>query len=275
MSINLAMFRKISQFIQSSLNSDDIYHAIFEIIDTALDFDSATLYILNEETDVLDIACQKGESVIELAQEFQFGKGHGISGWISSYNKETLIFSSFTKSKVDRGFKSFVSIPLITENRLLGVLNLGHKEEDKFSDDDRDAFIVLGTQVALIADTLRLQQKINLKNDELNYSMKELQQSQSDLVNKERLAAIGELVVSVNHEINNPLSAIIGFLGILMRRLDADEGIEKSEILKILEKIKDSGMKIKDVTHRLTLIQEIQLEQYSKKTRMTKIPENK
>ncbi len=64
---------------------------------------------------------------------------------------------------------------------------------------------------------------------------------------KERLGAIIETAVTVNHEINNPLTAILGNVQLLLLRDD-----ELPEELKgKLKTIEASALKIKDVTQRL------------------------
>ncbi|MFQ5453285.1 MAG: histidine kinase dimerization/phospho-acceptor domain-containing protein, partial [Candidatus Zixiibacteriota bacterium] len=68
-----------------------------------------------------------------------------------------------------------------------------------------------------------------------------------DLLNKERLSAILETAVTVNHEVNNPLTAILGNVQLLLlNRDDLDKELKAK--LKIIE---ESALKIKDVTQRL------------------------
>ncbi len=53
--------------------------------------------------------------------------------------------------------------------------------------------------------------------------MKQLQDAQARLMQSEKMAALGALVSGVAHELNNPLTAVIGYTQLLqLRELDDD-----------------------------------------------------
>lgn len=88
-----------------------------------------------------------------------------------------------------------------------------------------------------------------------------------NLLDKERLAAIIETAVTVNHEVNNPLTAILGNVQLLlMKREDLDDDLK--EKLRIIE---TSAMKIKDVTQRLMRMTTPRSVEYSDGTSMVDI----
>ena len=88
-----------------------------------------------------------------------------------------------------------------------------------------------------------------------------------DILDKERLSAILETAVTVNHEVNNPLTAILGNIQLLlMKREDLDQ--ELKEKLKVIEL---SALKIRDVTQRLMRMTSPRSIDYSDGTRMIDI----
>ena len=62
----------------------------------------------------------------------------------------------------------------------------------------------------------------------------ELESLQGQVIRQERLAAVGQLVSGVAHEINNPLQAILGFAELLQMQNDVSESVKSD--LKLIQK---------------------------------------
>jgi C4-dicarboxylate-specific signal transduction histidine kinase len=61
-----------------------------------------------------------------------------------------------------------------------------------------------------------------------------LESLQGQVIRQERLAAVGQLVSGVAHEINNPLQAILGFAELLQMQADVPESVKSD--LKLIQK---------------------------------------
>lgn len=72
-----------------------------------------------------------------------------------------------------------------------------------------------------------------------------LQRAQSQLVQKERLAGVGQLVAGVAHELNNPLTAVMGYSDLLI-----EQGAESMSRPK-LEKLKTEAQRMKRIIQNL------------------------
>jgi signal transduction histidine kinase len=67
----------------------------------------------------------------------------------------------------------------------------------------------------------KLQKSLQQKNDALAEALTELRETQQELIEAEKMSALGKLVASIAHEINTPLGAIQASIGNIENALDA------------------------------------------------------
>ncbi|MCH7496326.1 MAG: GAF domain-containing protein [Candidatus Marinimicrobia bacterium] len=264
--IGLEFLQKIGEILQNSLSSEETYSAVFDILDGVIEFDAATLFVVNSTTEQLEVVESRGEQRVDLASEVPFSKGGGLSGWVAS-QREPVILSSMGADGGARGFRSFVSVPLWSGDKLEGVLNLGHGEPGFYQQDIRADLVKLGVQLSLIIEQLRLRADVRAKNDLLEAALEELRSTQSVLVEKERLAATAQLVVAINHEINNPLAIIISLIDLLTVKSERD----LPEIHASLIKMRAAAFRIDEVTKRLESLESTDVEEYMEGVKMLKL----
>jgi signal transduction histidine kinase len=115
-----------------------------------------------------------------------------------------------------------VSVPIMSKNRLAGILNLGRKGDGRiYSSEDLEFLSTLANQAAIAFDNARLYE--NLK------------QSQLTLRRADRLSSLGMLTAGLAHEIRNPLVAIRTFTQLLPERYDDAEFREVFQSLALKE----------------------------------------
>jgi len=94
---------------------------------------------------------------------------------------------------------------------------------------------------------------------------------QEDLIKSERLKAMVETAVTINHEINNPLAAVLGYVQLILSR---PEELSQDTIDK-LKKIEIGALRIKEVTNRLLKIVEPVIVKYAGEVRMVDLEQSK
>jgi PAS domain S-box-containing protein len=103
---------------------------------------------------------------------------------------------------------AIASLPLKIGQRVVGVMNIARPVPGTFSEAQLRALRLLADQAAIAIENARLHEDLHAQLDALRHA-------QTRLVQSEKLAAIGELVAGVAHELNNPLTSIIGFAQLL------------------------------------------------------------
>ncbi len=92
----------------------------------------------------------------------------------------------------------------------------------------------------------------------------------SEKMKKERLNAIIETAATVNHEINNPLTAVLGNVQLLLMRTgELDE-----ETVRKLKIVEESAIRIKEVTQKLMNITSDNVTEYTSGSKMIDLSED-
>lgn len=111
-------------------------------------------------------------------------------------------------------YESGVIIPLVFKGSLTGLLLISPKiSGSKFSADDLEFLSVLANQIAVaIENATRYERELQ--------ATRLLRQAQEQLVQSEKLAALGEMSARVAHEVNNPLGIIKNYLLLIRKSSD-------------------------------------------------------
>ncbi|MDD5669791.1 MAG: ATP-binding protein, partial [Candidatus Omnitrophica bacterium] len=117
--------------------------------------------------------------------------------------------------------KSFISMPLLrkvsaSEEKVLGVLNITDKVSGgSFTERDYTLLFVLCGQAAAAIENRNLYGDLEDKTELLNRHIKELNDIQSQLIQSEKMAAVGHIAYGITREISSPLQAILDSINTL------------------------------------------------------------
>jgi len=155
----LASINSISALIGISLDLEHLTDEILAQIHKTIDFDSATLFLL--KGDVLEAAASRGFSEAQQGMN-TFPRNKRNSAWRVVDNKLPLIISDVTRSdtweyrpELSR-IKSWLGVPLIYKDRVVGVLTLDKNETDAFTDADARFVFNLAYQIAIAVENAQL-----------------------------------------------------------------------------------------------------------------------
>lgn len=118
---------------------------------------------------------------------------------------------------------SILCMPLIYQSKLTGIIYLENSWlKGAFTKENSHLLSLLTSHIAISIENARfygmLEEKVAMRTEELNKkkeelaaTLGELQATQSQLIESEKLAALGQLIAGIAHELNTPLGAVRTF----------------------------------------------------------------
>jgi signal transduction histidine kinase/DNA-binding response OmpR family regulator len=210
-----------SRAIFSTVKLEDLLQLVMDLIQKGLQADEGSLLFV-DDSNKLYIACSIGLKE-EVTRKVHLRIGEGVAGLAAQQRRELLLIGGLEKYPEFKGIESnsrvssSIVVPLVHQEKLIGVLTLnrilGH---ENFNSTDLHHASIFASQVAQAVRNAQLFKALETKVDELRKAYKMLDDTKTQLVETEKLAAIGRLVSGIAHEINNPLTSVLGYTELLL-----------------------------------------------------------
>jgi two-component system NtrC family sensor kinase len=149
----------------------------------------------------------------------------GGVGWVARHRQPMFVEDIAADRRImaarwalSRDLVAFAGVPVAAGDDLLGVLTLNLRRGCLPEGDDRALLLAFASQAAVAMRNARLFAENARLYEEAKQRVHELQETQAQLVQAAKLSAVGQLVSGVAHELNNPLSVVIGYGQILLSR---------------------------------------------------------
>lgn len=150
-----------------------------EVLDRIVDFsssivkcDSCFVYML--EGDELVLRASKNPHPAEV-DTLRLGLGEGITGWVAKHQRPVAIaanafhdarFQLFNELPEDR-YEAFLSVPILCRGKLVGVINLQHRQPHSHTRREIRLLSTIGFFVGAKIEMARLEEKSSRLSDEL------------------------------------------------------------------------------------------------------------
>jgi len=212
---HLKILHTVAETVSRTLDVEAILKTALEALTHVTGHEIASLHLLATDGVTLELRADRGLSGPMREVNRRLTVGEGIIGRVAASGETAVLHdvmgspdllpSAQDTVRRDR-IRGFVCVPIHARGRTLGTLSLGRQTADPFNEGEVALLEATAQQIAIALDNARLS---------------------SELVHAEKLSAVGELASGVAHEINNPLTTILGLAQLMLSRPDVPAPIRE------------------------------------------------
>jgi signal transduction histidine kinase/DNA-binding response OmpR family regulator len=249
----LALLNQAGQAFNSSLDLDQVLVTVLEEMRRLLDVLACSIWLVAPETG--ELVCRhatgpKGNDVCGWRLE----PGVGIAQWTVQNGQSVMVPDAWNderhcldvEQETGLGLRSILSVPLQVKEQIIGVLQAADTEVDRFTADDLALLEPLAAAAAIAIENARLFAQAQQEITERKQAELAKEKLQSQLLQAQKMEAIGRLTAGIAHDFNNLLTAINGFAELLQHRMPADNPYQK-----MVNQIAASGQRAADLVRQL------------------------
>ena len=231
--IRIALINKVSNNIRESIDISQILQSALK--ELAIMFSAYKAYYAKADGQGFNIEEVYGEKKSKNVSKISFDE----KTMKTIGTKEIAISNSLIEYLGANPFKEPVLriiIPVHHMQNLMGVIVLLSYQKRELNE-EIEILDAISSQLSSAITRAELYQKNIQTVKELKSAMKELKETQIQLINSEKMASLGQLVAGVAHEINTPVASIKSNNGIVAKLLGSIDDVDLKEMLSDINEI--------------------------------------
>lgn len=157
----LRLFQKVSRFMVREMSLQEVLHGIVELIVEFTSCDSCLVYLIANQELVL---CASNNPHNASIGRVRLKVSEGITGWVARERRMVAIsreaykdprFKFFGDLPEDT-YEAFLSAPVIARNRVVGVINVQHRQPHAHTGSEMEVLTTVGEQVGCLLVLTRM-----------------------------------------------------------------------------------------------------------------------
>jgi signal transduction histidine kinase len=250
--IQASTLNEIREIVSKSIKMEEIAKVILKRSMKAVESHAGYLAVKRENSTMLHVAAASGVTK-NMPDGIELDATKTLAGRALQARSPILIKDIEGETELkdlnnpDIGLPRLLYLSIIAKGSSIGVLVLGRDEtQPYFKDEDVQFLQTLLQQVAYSFENARLYESLQLSNRDLGKALGARKKAQAQLLASARMAAFGELSVSIANELNNPLTGIMGYANLLL-----GSDIEAGEARGYLKMIQTQAARAGQITRSL------------------------
>jgi len=155
--------------------ADPLHEVLAKIVDfvaAVVKCDSCFVYVLDNKQLVLRASKNPHPEIVD---RLKIRVGQGITGWVAEHRQPVAVasnafkdsrFQSFNELPEDR-YEAFLSVPILCRNKLVGVINLQHRQTHTHTEAEIQLISTIGFLVGAEVEMARLEEENSQLSEEL------------------------------------------------------------------------------------------------------------
>jgi len=163
----LLSLQEINKKTSSAMSLKKLFHVISANALRITKASSCMLLLAESDNKFLKIVSQRGCSNTDI-KNFRLKIGEGIVGWVAENGIPLLVKDVSDDPRyieVRKNVKSELAVPLLSEKKVLGVLNVDSCEEAAFNNDDLELLLIFAGHTATLIENVRLYEQVITEKD--------------------------------------------------------------------------------------------------------------
>jgi len=219
--------RRAALSLTSTIELDHVLEAILTELQNVVPYDSASVQLL--KGDHLEIIGGRGFNDLPtvVGAKISIEGASNPNGQVVERLEPLIIddtttsFLAFNRNiQESSSIRAWLGVPLLIGNRFIGMITLDKHQPDFYTQTHARTASAYAAQAAIAIENARL-----YRAEREQYRL--LQQSQAQLIQVEKMAALGRLVASIAHEVNNPIQAVQNCLALIREELSERQELDR------------------------------------------------
>lgn len=157
-----AFLLEVADILNATLDLETLLRRVAEVVHRIIEYEIFAILLLNEKKQEMRIRFQIGHPP-EVAERILVKVGEGITGQAALRREAILVNDVSTSSDyISSGAeaRSELAVPLITKNRLIGVIDVEAPQKNYFTEEHKNVLSLIASRVAVAIENARLYTRV-------------------------------------------------------------------------------------------------------------------